>query len=84
MTDAERSQRELEFKQRFEDQLPEFARMCADSVEEVIFHQDAFAADYQEHEFSLLGRAIKYAELLGKNVHVVGRNAPTLGGQSIH
>jgi hypothetical protein len=84
MTDMERSQRASEFKRRFEDQLPEFARMCADSVEEVIFHQDAFAADYQEQEFCLLGRAIKYAGLLGKNVHIVGRNSQTLGERSIH
>jgi hypothetical protein len=48
MTDADRFRREREFKEVFERQLPEFARMCADSVEMVIFHQEAFAADYQE------------------------------------
>jgi hypothetical protein len=30
-------------------------------VETVILHQDAFAADYQEDEYALLGMAIKYA-----------------------
>ena len=70
MTNAERELRGQQFKVQFEHQLPEFARMCNDSVEVVIFHQDAFAADYQESEFCLLGRAIKYAGILGKEVCV--------------
>ena len=40
----------------------------------VILHQDAFAADYQEDEYMLLGMAIKYAGLRGKEVRVIGRN----------
>ena len=84
MTDADRYRREQEFKELFEHQLPEFARMCADSVDMVIFHQDAFAADYQESEFSLLGRAVKYAGLLGKQVQVIGRNSQTLCENAIH
>jgi hypothetical protein len=32
----------------------------------VLLHQDAFAADYQEDEYKLLGMAIKYAGLRGK------------------
>ena len=84
MTHADRYDREQEFKHLFERQLPDFARMCADSVEVVIFHQDAFAADYQESEFCLLGRAIKYAGLLGKRVEVIGRNSQTLSESAIH
>jgi hypothetical protein len=34
--------------------------MC-DDTELVLLHQDAFAADYQEDEYMLLGMAIKYA-----------------------
>ena len=58
--------------------------MCADSVDVVIFRQDAFAADYQESEFCLLGRAVKYAGLLGRQVQVIGRNSQTLTENTIH
>ena len=53
--------------------------MCADDAEHVLLHQDAFAADYQEDEYKLLGMAIKYAGLRGKEVRVIGRNRSSLG-----
>jgi len=71
--------RELEFKEAFERDLPEYARMCRGDEPVIIFHQDAFAADYQPSEFSLLGMAIKYAGLMGKEVRIIGRNRATLG-----
>jgi len=37
--------------------LPEFAKAGADDSELVLLHQDAFAADYQEDEYALLGMA---------------------------
>jgi hypothetical protein len=40
--------------------------MCQGEAPVITFHQDAFAADYQPSEFSLLGMAIKYAGLMGK------------------
>ena len=49
--------------------------MCQGEAPVIIFHQDAFAADYQASEFSLLGRAIKYA---GKEVRIIGKNRATL------
>ncbi len=58
--------------------LPEFAKACADDTELVLIHQDAFAADYQEDEYALLGMAIKYAGLQGKEVRVIGKNRSTL------
>jgi hypothetical protein len=66
MTDDERRIREATFKVQFERELPEFAQMRSSAVEVVILHQGAFAADYQESEFCLLGRVINYAGLLGK------------------
>jgi hypothetical protein len=48
--------------------------MCQGEAPVIIFHQDAFAADYQPSEFSLLGMAIKYAGLMGKEVAVIGKN----------
>lgn len=78
MTDAERRDREQRFRRSFEQEFPDFARKCALDVEMVILHQDAFAGDYQEDEFTKLGKAIKYAGLMGKVVNVIGRNAETL------
>jgi hypothetical protein len=45
----------------------------------VLLHQDAFAADYQEDEYRLLGMAIKYAGLREEEVRVIGRNRSTVG-----
>ena len=52
--------------------------MCQGEAPLIIFHQDAFAADYQPSEFSLLGMAIKYARLMGKEVRIIGQNRATL------
>ena len=59
--------------------LPDFAKACADEAEVVLLHQDSFAADYQDDEYMLLGMAIKYAGLRGKEVRVIGKNRQTLG-----
>jgi hypothetical protein len=65
--------------------LPDFAKMCADETDLVLLHQDAFAADFQEDEYRLLGMAIKYAGLRGKEVRVIGKNRSTLAGEdTIH
>ena len=47
----------------------------------MLLHQDAFAADYQEDEYRLLGMAIKYAGLRGKEVRVIGKNRSSLGAE---
>ena len=44
----------------------------------LVFHQDSFAFNYQEGEFTLLGKVIKYAGLRHVDVHVVGKNRETL------
>jgi hypothetical protein len=36
-------------------------------------------ADYQEDEYRLLGMAIKYAGLRGKEVRVIGKNRSSFG-----
>ena len=62
-----------------ETMLPEFARACrAPDLPVVILYQDAFAADYQEEEYRLLGMAIKFAGICGKEVHIAGRNRETV------
>ena len=78
MTNDERMQRESNLIATIRKQLPDFARMCADDTEHVLLHQDAFAADYQEDEYMLLGMAIKCAGLRGKEVRVIGKNRSTI------
>ena len=79
MTDDERMQRESSLIATIRKKLPEFAKACADETELVLLHQDAFAADYQEDEYMLLGMAIKYAGLRGREVRVIGKNRSSLG-----
>jgi hypothetical protein len=61
-----------------ESKLPEFVNAVHSDVDNVILHQDAFAADYQEEEYALLGKAIKYAGIFGKNIIINGKNRETL------
>ena len=47
--------------------LPDFARACHAHVNTVLtMHQDAFAADYQEEEYRLIGLVTKFAGICGK------------------
>jgi hypothetical protein len=79
MTNDERMHRESNLIATIRRKLPEFVKTCANDTELVLLHQDAFAADYQEDEYMLLGRAIKYAGLRGKDVRVIGKNRSALG-----
>ncbi len=78
MTNDERMQRESSLIATIRKNLPDFAKACADEAELVLLHQDAFAADYQDDEYTLLGMAINYAGLRGKEVRVIGKNRQTL------
>ena len=79
MTNDERMQRESSLIATIRKSLPDFAKACSDDTELVLLHQDAFAADYQEDEYKLLGMAIRYAGLRGKEVRVIRKNRSTLG-----
>jgi len=81
MTNDERMQRESSLIATIRKKLPDFAKACADDTELALLHQDAFAADYQEDEYTLLGMAIKYAGLRGKEVRVIGKNRSTIEEQ---
>ena len=61
-----------------EELLPDFAKSCRDNPGVVVLHQDAFAADYQDDEYKLLGMAIKFAGLYGKEIRIVGKNRETV------
>ena len=63
--------------------LPNFARGVSEIEAKgekdtaMVLHQDAFAAGYDDDEYTLLGMAVKYAGLLGVSVRVIGRNHET-------
>jgi hypothetical protein len=57
-----------------ENLLPDFARSCRDETDVVIIHQDSFAADYQNEEYVLFGKALKFAGIYGKEIRVIGKN----------
>jgi hypothetical protein len=82
MQAEELMEREAALAAEVERLLPDFVNSCRDKADVVIIHQDAFAADYQEDEYTLLGKAIKFAGLHGKEVRIIGKNRETLKGAS--
>ena len=78
MTEEELREKKSALTAKIERLLPDFAKSCRDKAEMVIIHQDSFAADYQEDEYALLGMAIKFAGLHGKEVRIIGTNRETL------
>ena len=64
--------RERQLIADIERDLPEFAATCKSrDADFVLMHQDAFAPALGSNEIFLLGKAIKYAGLLGKEVRIV-------------
>jgi hypothetical protein len=61
-----------------ENRLPDAAKMAKPDNRVVILHQDSFAADYQDEEYELLGKFIKYLGLSGNEIHIIGKNRETL------
>ena len=80
MTEEELREKKSALTAKIERLLPDFAKSCRDKAEMVIIHQDSFAADYQDAEYALLGMAIKFAGLHGKEVRIIGTNRETLKG----
>jgi hypothetical protein len=76
--------RESKLISAVESELPEFARMCRDPKSSiVVMHQDAFAAGYQEEELRLLGMAIKFAGICGKEIQIIGKSRHTIDEPTI-
>ena len=82
MPEQELMEKEAALAVEVERLLPDFVNSCRGKSDVVIIHQDAFAADYQDHEYALLGKAIKFAGLHGKEVRIIGKNRDTLKGPS--
>ena len=72
------AEKERALSAEIESLLPDFARSCRGSEDVILIHQDSFAADYEDHEYTLFGKALKFAGLHGKEVRVIGRNRETL------
>jgi hypothetical protein len=77
-TEKERQQKEAALAAKIKDLLPDFVRACRATDDVVIIHQDVFAADYEDEEYALLGMAIKFAGLYGKEIRIIGTNRETL------
>jgi hypothetical protein len=78
MPEEELMEKEAALAAEVERVLPDFVNSCRDNADVVIVHQDGFAADYQDHEYALLGKAIKFAGLHGKEVRIIGKNRESL------
>jgi hypothetical protein len=81
MSEEEIKQKEASLITAIENTLPAFAKSCREKADVVILHQDAFATDYQEREYMILGMAIKFAGLYGRQVQIIGKNRETLAKQ---
>ena len=80
VSDEELKEREAALSAEIKHLLPNFVESCRTNEDMVIIHQDSFAADYQQHEYTLLGMAIKFAGLHGKEIRIIGTNRETLKG----
>lgn len=78
VSDDELKQREAALSAEIRRLLPDFVQSCRNNEDVVIIHQDSFAADYQQDEYALLGKAIKFAGLHGKELRIIGTNRETL------
>lgn len=59
-------------KKEIEKMLPSFATMCKNAhrtgAQQVFIHQNAFGAFYSASEYTLLGKAMKYAGFFGLDI----------------
>ena len=68
---AEAMDRERLLIDEIQTELPGFVQACRADAECVVVNQDAFAPTLGNAELLLLGKAIKYAGLVGKEVRIV-------------
>jgi hypothetical protein len=78
VSDDELKQRAAALSAEIRRLLPDFVQSCRNNEDVVIIHQDSFATDYQQDEYALLGKAIKFAGLHGKELRIIGTNRETL------
>ena len=84
-TPDEKKERVAVLRATVETYLPDFAKSVAEAAVQaerakdstMVLHQDAFAAEYDDDEYTLLGMAVKYAGLYGVVVTVIGTDHET-------
>jgi hypothetical protein len=68
--------RRIALKKEIEHNLPSFAAVCRDASRagspNVFIHQNAFGAMYSDKEYTLLGKAMKYAGFFGVTINFGG------------
>jgi len=68
--------RRIALKKEIETMLPSFAIMCKNAeragAQDIFIHQNAFAAMYSPNEYTLLGKAMKYAGFYGLTINFGG------------
>jgi hypothetical protein len=68
--------RRIALKKEIETVLPSFALLCQNAeragTPNVFVHQNAFAAMYSDEEYTLLGKAMKYAGFYGLTINFGG------------
>jgi hypothetical protein len=62
--------------QAVESVIPEFAKACLANIDVITIAQEEFASDYNVDDCTLLGMAIKYAGVKGKEVRVLRKQPP--------
>jgi hypothetical protein len=77
ISDGEVREKQAALSEHIQHLLPDFAKSCGENEDAIILHQDSFAADYQQVEYALLGMAIKFARLYGKEGRIIGTNRDT-------
>jgi hypothetical protein len=82
-SEQEEEARVATLRTTIEDCLPNFVAAIKNASGRadgtvLVLHQDAFAAEYDEEEYMLLGMAAKYAGLHGVTLNIIGTNRETL------
>ena len=62
---------------KFDDAIKKAAAEADGDDPILVLHQDAFAAGYDDDEYTLLGMAVKYAGLQGVTIKLIGKNHDT-------
>lgn len=72
MTKTERERRIQLLKKEVESRLPQMVELYKAQPKTVVFSQAAFALNFQDDEYRLLGMVVKYIGLMGKEIIIGG------------
>ena len=85
MTEEEIKKKVSELWDFIESEVPSFSHFIKEYIDKkqkhILIHQDAYAADYQDEEFALLGKVVKLCGTLGISIKIVGTNREALSSE---